>query len=246
MDFLLRLLAQLGLSDDDRRVVAGAAGVSEGDSVEHAVRGTWAGLRQRATHGRYFPPIGGFLYFLRPGTTKLPLVRGLPLLGGIRRTWLDVGLYVALVGLLLRALVASELTAEYFVPIVVLVPIIGVADRTIFLALRSEHYWTTTVCFVLAGDWIAGAKAVQLALWFWAGFSKLNHHFPSVVCVMMSNSPVMRLKWLRKRMYRDFPATCGRRCWRSRWDTPARASSWPCRWCLGCRTAAGRSRWGSC
>ena len=29
--------------------------------------------------GRYFPPIGGFLYFLRPGTTKLPLFPALPL-----------------------------------------------------------------------------------------------------------------------------------------------------------------------
>ena len=26
--------------------------------------------------GRYFPPFGGCLYFLRPGTTKLPLVAG--------------------------------------------------------------------------------------------------------------------------------------------------------------------------
>ena len=45
--------------------------------------------------GRYFPPFGGFLYFLRPGTTKLPLFPAAPLLGGIRRTWVDVGLYLA-------------------------------------------------------------------------------------------------------------------------------------------------------
>src|SRR5262249_51555420 len=29
--------------------------------------------------GRYHPPVGGFLYFLRPGTTKLPFVPRLPL-----------------------------------------------------------------------------------------------------------------------------------------------------------------------
>ncbi len=160
--------------------------------------------------GRYFPPIGGFLYFLRPGTTKLPLFPALPLLGGIKRTWLDVALYAALVVLLLRALVASELDPQLLIPIAVLVPLAGIADRTIFLALRAEHYWTMTMCFVLAGDWIAGdwiagAKAVQLALWWWAGFSKLNHHFPAVVCVMTSNSPFTRFKWLRKRMYRSFP-----------------------------------------
>ncbi len=155
--------------------------------------------------GRYFPPIGGFLYFLRPGTTKLPLFPSLPVLGGTRRTWLDVALYLALVVLLIRALVAPALDAGLLIPVAVLVPLVGVADRTIFLALRAEHYWTTTMCFVFAGDWIAGAKAVQLALWFWAGFSKLNQHFPAVVCVMTSNSPFTPFAWLRKRMYRSYP-----------------------------------------
>ena len=155
--------------------------------------------------GRYFPPIGGVLYFVRPGTTKLAVFPRLPVLGGTRRTWLDVALYVALHALVLRALVAPAPGASHLLPIVVLVPVLGLADRTIFLALRAEHYWTTIVCFAFAGNWIAGAKAVQIALWFWAGFSKLNHHFPTVVCVMTSNSPVLRLAWLRRRMYRDFP-----------------------------------------
>ncbi len=155
--------------------------------------------------GRYFPPLGGFLYFLRPGTTKLPLFSRLPILGGTRRTWVDVALYAALLLALGRALVAPALDAAHLVPIVVLVPLVGLADRTVFLALRAEHYWTTTVCFAFASNWIAGAKAVQLALWFWAGFSKLNHHFPSVVCVMTSNSPFLRFEWLRRRMYRRYP-----------------------------------------
>ena len=155
--------------------------------------------------GRYFPPIGGCLYFLRPGTTKLPLFPALPILGGTRRTWLDVGLYLALIVALLRTLVAAEVTVDLLLPVVVLVPLLGLADRTVFLALRAEHYWTTAVCFVFAGDWIAGAKAVQLALWFWAGFSKLNHHFPAVVCVMTSNSPFTQFAWWRKRMYRCYP-----------------------------------------
>jgi hypothetical protein len=155
--------------------------------------------------GHYFPPMGGVLYFLRPGTTKLAVFPRLPLLGGTRRTWFDVALYVALLALAFRALMAPVLDATHLVPLVVLAPVIGLADRTIFLALRPEHYWTTLVCFAFAGNWIAGAKAVQLALWFWAGFSKLNHHFPTVVCVMTSNSPVLRLAWLRRRMYRSFP-----------------------------------------
>jgi len=155
--------------------------------------------------GHYFPPMGGALHFLRPGTTKLAVFPRLPLLGGTRRTWLDVGLYLALLVLVARALVAPALDAPLIIPIVVIVPVIGLGDRTIFLALRAEHYWTTMVCFAVAGNWIAGAKAVQIALWFWAGFSKLNHHFPTVVCVMVSNSPILRLPWLRRRMYRSYP-----------------------------------------
>ena len=155
--------------------------------------------------GRYMPPVGGFLHFLRPGTTKLPLFPDLPLFGGIRRTWFDVLLYAGLIAALVRALIAPEITFAVLLPIVVLTPLVGVADRTCFLVFRSEHYWTTIVCFAFAGNWIAGAKSVQLALWFWAGVSKLNHHFPAVVCVMTSNSPMLPFAWFRKRMYRNYP-----------------------------------------
>ncbi|MFO1472781.1 MAG: DUF3556 domain-containing protein [Turneriella sp.] len=161
--------------------------------------------------GRYFPPIGGFLYFLRPGTTKLPLYPALPLLGGTRRSILDVLLYAALLALIVRALIAPAIAFEHVLPIVTLLPLLGMMDRTLFLAARGEHYWTTAVCFLFAATgggaygWLPGAKAVQLALWFWAGFSKLNRHFPYVVGVMTSNSPFTRFAWMRKLMYRDFP-----------------------------------------
>ena len=155
--------------------------------------------------GRYVPPLGGFLHFLRPGTTKLPLFRRLPLLGGHTRTWLDVGLYATLIGALVAALGSSNIAAGWLATIAVLTPLLGVADKTTFLAARAEHYWTTVVCLLFTRDWIAGAQAVQLALWFWAGVSKLNHHFPAVVCVMASNSPVTRFAWLRKLAYRNYP-----------------------------------------
>ena len=64
--------------------------------------------------GRYAPPVGGFLYFLRPGTTKLPLFPRAPLLGGHRRTALDVLLYAALVTALVAALVAPAPPRELF------------------------------------------------------------------------------------------------------------------------------------
>lgn len=151
--------------------------------------------------GRYLPPVGGFLYFLRPGSTKRPLFDFI----GHRRTLFDVLLYAALQVSLVRALIAPEIDAALLWPVLLLALVLGVLDRTLFLALRAEHYLTTVACFLFAGNWIAGAKAVQLALWFWAGVSKLNHHFPAVVGVMVSNSPLLRFEFIRKRMYRAYP-----------------------------------------
>ncbi|MHB8417332.1 MAG: DUF3556 domain-containing protein [Myxococcales bacterium] len=151
--------------------------------------------------GRYFPPLGGFLYFLRPGTTKLPLFARL----GHRRTWLDVALYAALLLTALHALLAPAPSRVDLVTLAALLPLLGVLDRTLFLAARAEHYWAMVACFAFASSWIAGAQAVQLALWFWAGISKLNHHFSPVVCVMVSNGPLTRSARLRRAMYRDYP-----------------------------------------
>jgi hypothetical protein len=155
--------------------------------------------------GRYMPPVGGALYFLRRGTTKLALFPNVPLIGGVRRSWLDVLLYAALLALIVRALIAPQIGAAEAWPVVLVLAALGVCDKTLFLAFRSEHYWTTCLCFALTQDWIGGGKAVYLALWFWAGVSKLNAHFPAVVCVMTSNSPVTRLQAFRRLMYRHYP-----------------------------------------
>jgi hypothetical protein len=156
--------------------------------------------------GRYFPPFGGFLYFLRPGTTKLPLFPGAPLVGGPTRGVVDVAEYLALVAFALRALVAPSPGLDHFLPLALLIPGLGILDKTVFLAARAEHFWVMIVCFATTPSWLPGAMAVALALWFWAGVSKLNHHFPAVACVMTSNAPLTRLPWLRKAMYRSFPS----------------------------------------
>jgi hypothetical protein len=158
-------------------------------------------------NARFNPPFGGFLHFLRPGTTKLPLFPGLPLVGGSRRTWLDAALYAANQALLLRALLAPELTPALLWPSAVLIPLLGVGDKTLFLAARAEHYWTALVCLAVAhagGLWLSGCKAVWCAIWFWAATSKLNRHFPSVIMVMMNNGPFFP-KWLKKRLFVSYP-----------------------------------------
>ncbi len=155
--------------------------------------------------GRYVPPIGGALYFLRPGTTKLPVLRGAPLVGGERRNWLDVAAYAANAALAIAVLVSAHPARSLLIALAVLLPVLGLLDKTLFLAARGEHYWTLILVFALCTDFIPGAKGVQAALWLWAGISKLNHHFPAVVGVMTSNSPFARSKWLRRHMYRRYP-----------------------------------------
>jgi hypothetical protein len=158
-------------------------------------------------NGRFWPPFGGFLHFLRPGTTKLPLFPGLPLLGGIRRTGLDVALYSAHLAVLVRALVAPELTPALLAPSLLLIPLLGVTDKTIFLAARGEHYFVALVCLAVAGEggpWLAACKLVWLFIWFWAATSKLNQHFPSVIMVMMNNGPFFP-KWLKRRLFVSYP-----------------------------------------
>jgi hypothetical protein len=145
-------------------------------------------------NARFKPPIGGFLYFLRPGTTKLALFPGLPVVGGIQRGWLDVALHGANALFLVRALVAPELTPSLLLPTLVLLPMLSVLDKTVFLAARGEHYYVALVCLFVASAealWIPACQVIWCAIWFWAATSKLNHHFPSVIMVMMNNGPVL-------------------------------------------------------
>lgn len=162
--------------------------------------------------GRYVPPVVAFTHFLRPRTIRLPAFpRHVPLTAGHRRGLGDVLLYAAVVGFGMRALLepVALLSPALLWPIVVLVPLLGLRDKTVFLAARAEHYWSTLVVFALAGDdlvvMLGGAMVVQLTIWWGAATSKLNHHFPSVITIMISNSPFLAIRPLRRRLYRDHP-----------------------------------------
>lgn len=154
--------------------------------------------------GRYKPPMGGALYFLRPGTTKVPLFPQLPILGGHRRTWLDAALYAANLGFLFRALVSPEVSPGLIAPTLILLPLLGLTDKTLFLSARAEHYYTALVCFMFL-DWLPASKLVWVGIWMWAATSKLNRHFPSVVSVMQSNSPLTGFGSVRKLLFRNYP-----------------------------------------
>jgi hypothetical protein len=150
---------------------------------------------------------GGYRHFARVGTIKLPLFRGAPLIGGDTRNWIDVSVYLANQGLLLYALTRPEMTPAHLLPCFVLVAVNGVLDKMLFLVARYEHYWVVLGClvFAAAGDlWIAGAKLTWSFIWIWAGVSKWNKHFPSVIMFMMNNGPFFP-KFLKKSLFTSFP-----------------------------------------
>ena len=118
---------------------------------------------------------------------------------------LDVALYAALVVSLLRALVQPAIAASHLVPIVALLPLCALGDGTIALAARFEHHFAMIVCFLLAGNWIAACKWVQLAIWFWAGVSKLTVAFGYVVPIMTANNPLLKSAALRRRLFVSYP-----------------------------------------
>src|SRR5262249_56527206 len=125
--------------------------------------------------------------------------------GGHTRSWLDVGLYAAFVASLLRALMAPALGTSELLPVVVLLALCALADRTIVLAARVEHHGAMIVCFLFGGNWIAGCKAVQLAIWFWAGVSKLTVAFGYVIPVMTVNNPLVPSASFRRPLFVSLP-----------------------------------------
>jgi hypothetical protein len=171
-------------------------------------------------NNRFFPPMGSILYWLRPGTIRLPPWPGrIPLTRGTARTPVDVALYAALLVVTVFALFSDgsgpipELhTTVGVLPmwqILVILAILGVLslrDKVIFLAARGEVYATLAVTFLFAGvDMIVGAKLIFVIIWVGAATSKLNKHFPFVVSTMMSNNPLFRPRFVKRRFFEKFP-----------------------------------------
>jgi hypothetical protein len=165
---------------------------------------------------RFWPPIGGFLYWLRPRTIRLPpWPNEIPFTRGDTRTLFDVALYTIVlasgVWALLSAGHGGSVTASgdvglidplRLLPTIIALALLGLRDKTVFLAARGEHYWLKLLIFFFPfTDQIAAFKIVMLGLWWGAATSKLNHHFPYVVAAMTSNNALLRPKafnWLKR------------------------------------------------
>ena len=67
----------------------------------------------------------------------------------------------------------------------------GLRDKVVFLAARSEQYIPAIVFFATLGyvDLIVALKLLIVAVWVGAGVSKIGRHFTRVVVPMVSNTP---------------------------------------------------------
>ncbi len=170
-------------------------------------------------NNRYLPPMGSILYWLRPKTIRLPpWPRWVPLTAGTARTPVDVVLYAALLVATVVALLSDGtgpmpalhttiglLPAWEVVLILVLLVLIGLRDKTVFLAARGEVYAPMTLAFLFGPDCLIAAKLVFMVIWMGAAVSKLNVHFPFVISTMMSNNPLIRQKALKRMFFEKFP-----------------------------------------
>ena len=178
---------------------------------------------------RFSPMVGGFLYWLRPGTTRLPpWPEKVPGTRGTTRTWLDVALYIGLIGTALYLLLSPGVVAnapwvdpeetggllslrvpsvKVLDPVVVgvllaFLAILGLRDKVPFLAARAEVYGTLAVIFLFPlTNLVVAAQFVFFCIWWGAASSKLNRHFPFVVTVMISNTPWNKSRAAKRRLY---------------------------------------------
>ena len=180
--------------------------------------GSWGPLA-----GHFKPMTGGILYWARPDTIRLPpWPERVPFTRGDRRTVADVVLYLAILATLVAALVAPSVASASLdakVPgnaglvdptilfvLMGLVVLMGLRDKVVFLAARSEQYLPALLFFATLQyvDLIVALKLLIVAVWVGAGVSKLGHHFTRVVVPMVSNTPWMP-KRIKRANVRNFP-----------------------------------------
>lgn len=165
---------------------------------------------------RFQPMIGGILYWLRPGTVKLPpWPDRVPFTRGTRRTGLDVALYAGVLAAGVYLLVAGEAAASddagRLAPVAIAVLLgllgaLGLRDRVSFLAARPEVYGFLLLVFLFPiENFVVASQVVLFCIWWGAAGSKFNRHFPYVVSVMISNTPWNRSSKAKAKLYRDHP-----------------------------------------
>jgi hypothetical protein len=167
------------------------------------VAGSWGPLA-----GHFKPMTGGIRYWARPRTIRLPpWPEKVPFTSGDARTKIDVALYVALLASVVVALALPAVTTASIVPIIALLVVLGLRDKTIFIAARGEQYLPALIFFAFYPyvDMIVAAKLLIVTVWCGAAFSKFGRHFANVIPPMVSNTPWLGSKAIKRLHYRSFP-----------------------------------------
>ena len=173
------------------------------------ILGLGSGSMQLAA--RYGPVIGGALYWLRPGTVRLPpWPDKVPLTRGSRRTRVDAVLYAGVLVSGIHLLVSSgtggRLDPAAIALLLAFWALLGLRDKVSFLAARPEVYgFLLIVSLFPAHNLIVGWQFVIFFIWWGAAASKLNRHFPYVIAVMVSNTPWNRSRKAKARLYERYP-----------------------------------------
>jgi hypothetical protein len=173
------------------------------------ILGLGSGSMQLAA--RYGPIIGGVLYWLRPGTLRLPpWPDKVPMTRGNRRTLVDVLLYAGVLATGVFLIVSSGhhglLSRAGIAVLFAFWGLLGLRDKVSFLAGRPEIYgFFLLVSLFPLGNILAGWQFVMFFIWWGAASSKLNRHFPYVIAVMVSNTPWNRSRKAKARLYKDYP-----------------------------------------
>jgi hypothetical protein len=172
--------------------------------------GSWGPLA-----GHFKPMSGGPRYYARVDTIRLPpWPEKVPFTRGDNRTAVDVALYAALLVSLVVAL-ALPGTGESptlvppaaLYPVIALLVALGLRDKVLFIAARGEQYLPALVFFAFFPfvDMIVAAKLLIVIVWTGAAFSKFGRHFANVIPPMVSNTPWLTSKRIKRLHYRDFP-----------------------------------------
>jgi hypothetical protein len=164
---------------------------------------------------RFKPLIGGVLYWLRPGTVRLPpWPDRVPFTAGNTRTVLDVALYAAVLVLALNLLLwdgqavtglaAGRMDPALIAALLGVLCLLGLRDKVSFLGARTEVYGLMLLVSLFpVENFIVGWQIAFVCIWWGAAASKLNRHFPFVVSVMISNTPWNRSRRAKAQLYRS-------------------------------------------
>ena len=182
------------------------------------VAGSWGPLA-----GHFKPFTGGWRTYSRIDTIREPPWPGkVPLTRGDRRGPVDVALYAAVIATLVVAMArhgvadsgiaglgfeGGRVWPAAMVVLGVLLVLLGLRDKVFFLQARGEQYLPAIVFFAAYGavDMIVALKLLIVVVWVGAGFSKFGKHFGMVVPPMVSNTPWVPFKAMKRANYENFP-----------------------------------------